>query len=440
MSLADKVLDRVDDLRDELLDTLTHAIRLRSVNPTYPDQDYDDLVGGESDVARLLAGVYRQGGAETELFGEVTGRDNVVGVLRGSGGGRSLIFNGHLDVVPANDSDEWTHDPFSGFHDETHVWGRGSVDMKSGLVAQAFATKALRESGVQLRGDLILQGVVGEENFEHHLGTSAVLARGYTADGAIIAEPTGARRPLTVMPATPGVLVMRITVSGRSGHASARSLMRAQAATAPDAEPVAVSAIDAALSIHAALCRLEVQWEQTRTDPLFERGQFTIGLDVIDGGARSGRNVAFIPDETVLDYAVFYPPAARLAEIQAEILETVAAVVTADPWLRREPPRVEWPMHYPGGRTDMCDPFCQTVIAAREEAAAGSTFSGRPEVQPFPTATDLTWFTAAGIPAVGMGPGALAMAHAVDERCAIDEILCATKAYALAAMRWCGVQ
>ncbi|MEC4833826.1 M20/M25/M40 family metallo-hydrolase [Mycobacteroides chelonae] len=194
-----------------------------------------------------------------------------------------MIFNGHLDVVPANDSDEWTHDPFSGFHDETHVWGRGSVDMKSGLVAQAFATKALRESGVQLRGDLILQGVVGEENFEHHLGTSAVLARGYTADGAIIAEPTGARRPLTVMPATPGVLVMRITVSGRSGHASARSLMRAQAATAPDAEPVAVSAIDAALSIHAALCRLEVQWEQTRTDPLFERGQFTIGLDVIDG-------------------------------------------------------------------------------------------------------------------------------------------------------------
>ncbi|MEC4871526.1 hypothetical protein R2361_13260 [Mycobacteroides chelonae] len=85
MSSADKVLDRVDDLRDELLDTLTHAIRLRSVNPTYPDQDYDDLVGGESDVARLLAGVYRQGGAETELFGEVTGRDNVVGVLRGAG-------------------------------------------------------------------------------------------------------------------------------------------------------------------------------------------------------------------------------------------------------------------------------------------------------------------------------------------------------------------
>lgn len=440
MSDAAQVLARVDGLRDELVTTLAEAIALRSVNPTYAGQDYDDLVGGESDVARLLAGLYRQSGAEVELFGEVPGRDNVVGVLRGSGGGRSLIFNGHVDVVPADDGAAWTHDPFSGFHDETHIWGRGSVDMKSGLVAQAFAARALRESGVTLRGDLMLQGVVGEENLEHHLGTSAVLARGYTADGAIIAEPTGSRLPLSVMPATPGVLVLRITVTGRSGHASARALMRAQAAANPGVEPIAVSAIDAALSIHDALRRLEIEWEQTRIDPLFERGQFTIGLDVIEGGARSARNVAFIPDETVLDYAVFYPPADDVAGVQAEIVRTVSAVVEADPWLRREPPRIEWPMHYPGGRTDKDHPLCQAVISARQDAATGSAFSGLPDVRPFPSAADLPWFTAAGIPAVGMGPGALAMAHAVDERCAIEEIIIATKAYALLAMRWCGVR
>ncbi|WJR31806.1 M20/M25/M40 family metallo-hydrolase [Mycobacteroides immunogenum] len=440
MSDAAQVLARVDGLRDELVATLAEAIALRSVNPTYAGQDYDDLVGGESDVAQLLAGVYRQSGAEVELFGEVPGRDNVVGVLRGSGGGRSLIFNGHVDVVPADDGAAWTHDPFSGFHDQTHIWGRGSVDMKSGLVAQAFAARALHESGVTLRGDLMLQGVVGEENLEHHLGTSAVLGRGYTADGAIIAEPTGSRLPLSVMPATPGVLVLRITVTGRSGHASARALMRAQAASNPGVEPVAVSAVDAALSIHEALRRLEIEWEQTRIDPLFERGQFTIGLDVIEGGARSARNVAFIPDETVLDYAVFYPPADDVAGVQAEIVRTVSAVVEADPWLRREPPRIEWPMHYPGGRTDKDHPLCQAVISARQDAATGSAFSGPPDVRPFPSAADLPWFTAAGIPAVGMGPGNLAMAHAVDERCAIEEIICATKAYALVAMRWCGVR
>ncbi|MCU8693584.1 M20/M25/M40 family metallo-hydrolase [Mycobacteroides abscessus] len=440
MSDAAQVLARVDSLRDELVATLAEAIAVRSVNPTYAGQDYNDLVGGESDVARLLAGAYRQSGAETELFGEVPGRDNVVGVLRGSGRGQSLIFNGHLDVVPADDGAEWTHDPFSGFHDETHVWGRGAVDMKSGLVAQAFAAKALHESGVRLRGDLLLQGVVGEENLEHHLGTSAVLGRGYTADGAIIAEPTGSRRSLSVMPATPGVLVMRITVAGRSGHASARALMRAQANVSPAAEPVAVSAIDAALTIHEGLRRLESEWELTRTDPLFERGQFTIGLDVIDGGARSARNVAFIPDQAVLDYAVFYPPADDVAEVQADIVRTVSAVAEADPWLRREPPRIEWPMHYPGGRTDRDHPLCRTVISARQDAASESSFSGPPDVLPFPSAADLPWFTAAGIPAVGMGPGALAMAHAVNERCAIEEIVCATKAYALTAMRWCGTQ
>ncbi|TQK70976.1 M20 family metallopeptidase [Nocardioides sp. SLBN-35] len=436
---VDLVLGRIDALREELVTTLQEAIAIQSVNPTYPDQDYEETVGGETEVAQLLGRHYRQAGADVELFGEAPGRDNVVGVVGGTGGGRSLILNGHLDVVPAGDAAAWTHDPFAGHVDGTHVWGRGSVDMKSGLVAQAFAARALHESGVRLRGDLILQGVAGEENLEHHLGTSLVLGNGYTAHGAIIAEPTGAVGPLSVMPATPGVLVMRITVTGKTGHASARSLMRAQLRGSPDAEPIAASALDGALLLHDALRRLEEEWEVTLTDPLFEPGQFTIGLDVIDGGARAARNVAFIPDETTLDYAIFYPPSVEVATVQAEITATIATAAGADPWLRRNPPAVDWPMHYPGGRTDRDDPFCQVVVDARTEATAGTAYAGEPDVRPFPSATDLTWFTAAGIPAVGLGPGALAMAHAVDERCAIEEIVCAAKSYATAAIRWCGV-
>ncbi|MET8778778.1 M20/M25/M40 family metallo-hydrolase [Nocardia sp. NPDC004654] len=431
-----RVLDRIDGLRDELVAALADAIAIRSVNPTYPDQDYDDLVGGESEVAGLLAGLYREAGAETELFGEAPGRDNVVGVLRGSGGGRSLIFNGHVDVVPADDPAQWTHPPFTAYVDGTHVWGRGSVDMKGGLIAQAFAAKALRQAGVRLRGDLVLQGVAGEENLEHHMGTSAVLERGFTAEGAIIAEPTGALSPLTVMPATPGVLIMRISVTGRSAHAAMRARMRAE----PTDDPVAASAIDAALRIHDALRRLEDEWVEGRVDPLFEKGQFTIGLDVIDGGARGSRNVAFIPDETTLDYAIFYPPAAQLSEIQSEIVQTVTDIAKRDPWLRANPPRIDWPMHYPGGRTDRDHPFTRMVCLARERATLDTPFAGAPDVQPFPSATDLTWFTAAGIPAVGLGPGALTMAHSVDERCAIDELICAARTYAVAAIEWCGAE
>ncbi|MFF4667922.1 M20/M25/M40 family metallo-hydrolase [Streptomyces sp. NPDC001282] len=437
--LTNRVLARIDSMREEMVATLAEAISIRSVNPTYPDQDYDDLVGGETEVSRLLARLYQQADAETELFGEAPGRDNVVGVVRGSGGGRSLIFNGHVDVVPADDSAQWTHAPFTAFIDETHVWGRGTADMKSGLVAQAFAARALTETGTRLRGDLILQGVVGEENLEHHLGTSAVLDRGFTADGAIIAEPTGADRPLTVMPATPGVLIMRIGVTGRSAHASMRSRMRAQAvADEHAADPVAASAIDAALRIHDGLRRLEAEWVESRTDPLFEKGQFTIGLNVVDGAAHGSRNVAFIPDRTTLEYAIFYPPATGVSEIRSEIARTVRDIARQDPWLRVNPPRIDWPMHYPGGRTDRDHPLCRTVRAAREQAALGTSFTGPGDVLPFPSATDLTWFTAAGIPAVGLGPGAQTLAHAVDERCAIDEMVGAAKAYAVTAIEWCG--
>ncbi len=434
---ADRVGARIDGLRDELLATLSTAIGIRSVNPTYADQDYDDLVGGETEVSQLLAGIYRESGAEVELFGEAPGRDNAVGVVAGSGGGRSLVFNGHVDVVPAGDPDSWTYDPFTAVVVDDHLWGRGSVDMKSGLVAQAFAARALRESGTRLRGDLILQAVAGEENLEHHMGTSAVLARGYRGDAAIVAEPTGAARPLTVMPATPGVLVFRIDVTGRTAHASMRSRMLAERSE----QSVASSAVDSGLAVHEALRRLESDWVSTKIDPLFAPGQFTIGLDVIDGGARGSRNVAFIPDEMALEYAVFYPPAADLADIQGEIERAVAGAAEQDPWMRVQPPAITWQMHYPGGRTDGDHPFCLTVADARTRATANTPrLDGAPDVMPFPSATDLTWLSRAGIPTVGLGPGSLSMAHAVDERCSVDEIICAAKAYAFAAIGWCGVE
>jgi acetylornithine deacetylase/succinyl-diaminopimelate desuccinylase family protein len=431
-----RVLARIEDLRDELLDTLVAAIGIRSVNPTYADQNYDDLVGGETEVSQLMAGVYREAGAEVDLFGKAPGRDNAVGVVAGTGGGRSLIFNGHVDVVPADDIAAWTtDDPFTAVLADDHIWGRGSVDMKGGLVAQAFAARALREAGVRLKGDLILQAVAGEENLEHEMGTSAVLARGYRGDAAIVAEPTGAARPLTVMPATPGVLVMRVHLTGKSAHASMRSRMLAERTD----QPVAASAIDAGLAVHAQLRNLETEWVTTKIDPLFAPGQFTIGLDVIDGGSRGGRNVAFIPDEMTLDYAVFYPPAAELSEIQGEIERAVAGVTAKDTWLRGHPPVIEWQMHYPGGRTDGDHPFCLSVVDAQTRASVDTRLSGAPDVVPFPSATDLTWLAAAGIPTVGLGPGSLGMAHAVDERCAIDEIMCAAKTYAITAIDWCGV-
>jgi acetylornithine deacetylase len=431
------VRDRVDGLRDELIATLSAAVRIPSVTPTYAGQTFDDLIGAESEVSRLLADVYRSAGAEVDLFAVEPGRENAVGIVRGSGAGRSLILNGHVDVVPADDAEEWASgDPFDGRLEGECVWGRGSVDMKGGLVAQAFAARALREAGVALGGDLILQAVVGEETLEHEKGTSATLARGYSADAAIVAEPTGWAQPLTVMPATPGVLVMQIEVEGRTAHAMMRSQMIRAGGRGAEA---GVSAIDRGFAIYEALRRLEDEWGIVKRDPLFDPGQFTLPLGIVDGGARHARTGAFVPDRMTLLYGVGHPPDDDSDAVKREIEECVQHVAANDPWLRENPPRIEWLLSYPGSRLRPDHPLCASVAAAREQAAADSELAGAAAIAGFPSAADSTWFAAAGIPALCFGPGWLDRAHARDERCPVEELVCATRAYALAALDWCGL-
>src|SRR5919201_2686677 len=138
---TDRVLSAVDDERDELVEAISDAIQIPSVNPRYPGQTYEDVVGGEGEVSHFVADIYRELGAEVDVFGLEPGRENAVGVIRGSGGGRSLIYNGHVDVVPAGSVSNWRHEPFSGRIDGDRIWGRGSTDMKAGVLAQAFAAR-----------------------------------------------------------------------------------------------------------------------------------------------------------------------------------------------------------------------------------------------------------------------------------------------------------
>src|SRR5579871_3695192 len=138
--VVQQVLAAIDRLQDELLETLSAAVRIPSINPKYPGEVYDEVVGREGEVSRLMAGVYERLGCTVDLFAVDPGRENAVGVLKGSGGGRSLIFNGHVDVVPPGDPAAWrSGDPFSGRIDTDRIWGRGTTDMKGGIVAQAFA-------------------------------------------------------------------------------------------------------------------------------------------------------------------------------------------------------------------------------------------------------------------------------------------------------------
>ena len=174
--ISEHVLSEIEAGRDELLTAISEAVRIDSVNPRYPGQVYDDVVGGEGRVSRFVAEIYESLGAEVDVFALEPGRDNAVGVVRGTGGGRSLIYNGHVDVVPPGPVENWTRgDPFSGHNDGERIWGRGSTDMKAGVLAQAFAARALQRAGVRLHGDLILEAVVGEECMNNDIGVSATV-------------------------------------------------------------------------------------------------------------------------------------------------------------------------------------------------------------------------------------------------------------------------
>ena len=128
---TERVLGAVEEGRDELVQSVSTAVRIPSVNPRYPGQTYHDVVGGEREVSRFLAGIYAELGAGVDVFGLEPGRENAVALIDGDGDGRSLIYNGHVDVVPPGRTENWRHDPFSGLIDADRIWARSSTDMRA---------------------------------------------------------------------------------------------------------------------------------------------------------------------------------------------------------------------------------------------------------------------------------------------------------------------
>ncbi len=257
------------------------------------------------------------------MFAIEPGRENAVGVLRGAGGGRSLIFNGHVDVVPPGDPANWTSgDPFSGRIDDDRIWGRGSTDMKGGILAQAFAAQAIRNAGLRLQGDLILEAVVGEEVMDHECGVTATIDRGYRADAAVVSEPSSPPDPLAVVPISPGLWWFSVTVRGKASHASMRGqTFRAGGGGAE----VGVNAIDKGILIFQAIRQLEDTWGQTKRHPLFAPGPLHDPPRRRHG--RPERRAGAVRDLRVHDLRVLrlVPPRGRPGRRAREIEAHVAA-------------------------------------------------------------------------------------------------------------------
>ncbi len=276
------VLRRIDAAQEAIVQLCSDLIKRPSVNPNYPNIDLGRFRGGESRCNERLAESYQSIGCQVDFFEAAPGRHNLVGVLKGSGGGKSLIFNGHIDTVPYTEPDKWLgKDPFSGIVENGRIYGRGACDMKAGIVAQFMAAKALADCKIKLKGDVILESVLGEEWMEHQIGTTAVIQRGYRADAAVISEASAPPVSLAVIPATSGMIWMSLTCRGKPAHFAVRDeLVRAGGQGAE----VGVHAIDKAIFILNALRKLDEDWGQAKKHPLFRPGHFTLYPGAINGG------------------------------------------------------------------------------------------------------------------------------------------------------------
>ncbi|MGR6025744.1 ArgE/DapE family deacylase [Rhodococcus sp. MS13] len=433
-----RAFDAVDALAEDMVTVLSEIIAIPSVNPKYPGQSYDQVVGLEGKVSNVLSEIYQDSGADVERWEVEAKRTNAVGTVSGSGGGRSLIYNGHVDVVPPGNVARWeSGDPFSGRIDGDRVWGRGASDMKAGLVAQAFAVKALQRAGISLRGDLIIQAVVGEEVMDHECGISSTLERGYRADAAVVAEPSGPTQ-LGVIPVTPGLLWFSVTVAGKATHSS----MRGQTIRAGGGgSKVGVNAIDKGFLVFQALQRLEEEWAFTKTHPLFAPGHFSIHPGVVTGGPH-GVLVPFILSEYMtIEYCVWYPPQDDPETVKQEIEAQIESIARTDGWLRDNPPTVEWKLSWPANDPgESAAEITQAISQAHIAAAGGTRFAGAPTVAGFCAVEDTSFLTMAGVPAISYGPGDLRVSHADDEYCLIDEVHTAARTFAALAIDWCGLE
>jgi len=379
--------------------------------------------GNEEPIQRWIAERLRELGPELDVW-DVThdpdgralefSRPNVVATWPGSSAGRSLLVNGHVDVVPAR-TDGWTHDPFGGVVEDDHVWGRGSVDTKGGLAAAIFAIQVLHELGWRPRGTLALHAVMGEESGEG--GTHAAIERGHGADAAVVLEPT----ELTVQPLEGGFLLLSVEVSGTAGHACDRWRLRLDDARA--------SAIDKGLLVVAVLRDHDERWRGTKHHDAFPEGWASLGVNVIDAGTTFGS----IPANFHAECVVWYLPGEDASALRSEVEAAVADACVGDAWLESNPPRLGWSLDYPPAVTSGHHPIVETMLAATRASGLKS------ELKAFEAVSDLRWVTGHhGIPAVLFGPGSLASAHAVDERVSVEDLVQAARVLAQGIASWCG--
>ncbi len=389
---ARAVLAAIDP--DETISFLCELVRAPSVNPP----------GDVSEAAAVCERPLVAAGFAVRTLEHEPGKPNIVAEW-GAGNGPTLCFNAHLDVVPIGDESAWSHPPFAAEIADGRIYGRGAGDDKASVTAQVMGAVALARSRVPLRGRLMVTEVADEET--SGAGALHLIAEAHVRPaGVIVGEQTMNR----VAIGEKGTAGVDIVVSGRTAHGA----LPWEGANAIEGMARVITALDRELQPRLA----------ERTHPYFMPSSASVNM--IDGGVKS--NV--VPDRC----AIFVDrrlipgedPVATTTEIREIAEAAIAGVTGIDVQVIPAEDRFAATMSDPDG------------ALARAMLAANAFLGLSTELTGFSMASDGRHFAAAGYPTIIYGPGDPRLAHIPDEWVGIDEVLEATRAFALAALAFLG--
>jgi acetylornithine deacetylase len=423
--IASSLQDHVEARTDRIVGILRDLVRLPSENRA--------PAGTELACQQYVAERLRRAGLDPVLYTpddapgirahplywpgrDYTNRPNIAARLPGRGGGRSLILSGHIDTVPAG-SQPWAHHPFDGEIEGNRLYGRGSNDMKGGIATNLFVLDALRELGISLAGDLIFETVVDEE-FGGVNGTLAGRLMGFTADAAVISEPSFLR----VCPAQRG---------GRTAH------IRFRAANEGILGGASTSVVEQLrVFINAVPAFADGRRSGVRAHPLYVHLENPVPAKVtrISTAPWGTSEPTNTPSECQIEFFWEAMPGETREEVDREFRMWLNSVIDSAPATFAARPEVIFPIRWLPGSA--IDPDLEIVREMRASAAAIT--GSDPPVQGIEGPCDMFVFHEFGIPAVLWGARG-GNTHNPDEYVEIDSLVKAAQVLLEFVCRWCGV-
>lgn len=419
MDIKEKIYEAVESQRQEALELLQNMVRTPSLEGE--EKAVQEIVARKLHDIQLEVDMWDPPDDELQAHPAYVpvgrsykDRPNVVGIYKGTGGGRSLILNGHVDVVPIGPEDTWSLPPWSGIYQDGRVYGRGSADMKGGCVSNIMAIKALQTAGIRLQGDLIIESVVDEEDGGN--GTLACILRGYTADACNFSEPSGLDRMAI---SNRGAQYFRITVPGQEGGTEYKHQL--------------VNPITKAMEVFQAIEAYSIMRESSVSHPLYDAYYDTkVPLGVCK--IQAGEWPSTVASQCVMEGTIECLPGENIHAVKDQFKKYLMEWSAKDAWLKDHPLKVEWfGLWFDAAEISPDHPYIQTIQEIVRETTDEDLLVGGGG------GCDLRLPVLYGnTPAVLFGPKG-GLIHGTDEYVEFEQVITCSKILALAATRWCGL-